>query len=506
MSTAAADAAARTAEFDPKAASSALRALVIGFFMILVDSTIVTVALPALMTGLHTDINGAVWVTSAYLLAYAVPLLITGRLGDRYGPKQMYLIGLTVFTLASLWCGLAPDIGQLIVARVFQGLGAAIMTPQTMAIITRIYPPEKRGAAMGIWGATAGIATLVGPILGGLIVDGLGWEWIFFVNLPVGLFAFWQALRRVPALPTHQHSFDWLGVALSGVGMFLLTFGIQEGKTHDWGQIAGPLTVWHLIIAGAVIMGVFVWWQAKNTREPLLPLRLFRVRNFSLGNAAIFFVGLFITSMSIPIMIYMQSVRGLSPTGAALMMAPMAVISGVLAPFVGKRVSSSRPGTLAAFGAGMNAVGLIAMVLLMHPDTPLWQFLLAFAAMGVGSGFMWAPLSTGTTTALARSESGAGSGVYNAVRQFGAVLGSALVAVVMETQIAAQLAAHPPIPVGTHSPKAPAGEGALMSGPVPPSLHEAFSDAMAQSLTVPAAAAVIAAVIAVFMGRPRQQG
>src|SRR6185436_8446783 len=149
----------------------ALFALCLGFFMILVDSTIVSVETPAIIADLQADVNDVVWVSSAYLLAYAVPVLITGRLGDRYGPKNLYLAGLAVFTLASLWCGLTASIGALIAARVVQGLGASMITPQTMAIITRIFPAERRGAAMALWGATAGVATLVGPILGGVLVD-----------------------------------------------------------------------------------------------------------------------------------------------------------------------------------------------------------------------------------------------------------------------------------------------------------------------------------------------
>src|SRR3954447_17788702 len=199
----------------------ALFALCLGFFMILVDTTIVTVATPAIISDLHADVNSVVWVTSAYLLAYAVPVLITGRLGDRFGPKNLYLTGLSVFTLASLWCGLTSSIGMLIAARVVQGLGAAMMTPQTMAVITRIFPAAERGKAMAVWGATAGVAMVVGPVLGGVLTGGLGWEWIFFINLPVGVLAFVLAWRLVPALPTHQHSFDWLGVALSGIGLFL---------------------------------------------------------------------------------------------------------------------------------------------------------------------------------------------------------------------------------------------------------------------------------------------
>lgn len=172
----------------------ALIALCVGFFMILVDSTIVSVATPDIISSLHSDINDVVWVTSAYLLAYAVPLLITGRLGDRYGPKNVYLVGLAIFTLASLWCGLTGSIGTLIVARVFQGLGAALLAPQTMSVITRIFPAERRGQAMGFWGAVAGVATLAGPILGGVLVDQLSWEWIFFINVPVGVIGFGLAM------------------------------------------------------------------------------------------------------------------------------------------------------------------------------------------------------------------------------------------------------------------------------------------------------------------------
>ena len=205
----------------------ALFALCLGFFMILVDTTIVSVATPAIISELHADMNSVVWVTSAYLLAYAVLVLITGRLGDRFGPKNLYLLGLTVFTLASLWCGFRPD-RDADHRRVVQGLGAALLTPQTMAVITRIFPADRRGQAMALWGATAGVATLVGPILGGILVDALGWEWIFFINIPVGVVGFMLAVRLVPRSDPHAH-FDWLGVALSGVGMFLLVFGLQQG-------------------------------------------------------------------------------------------------------------------------------------------------------------------------------------------------------------------------------------------------------------------------------------
>ena len=323
---------------DEKDPWPALFALCLGFFMILVDSTIVSVATPAIIADLQADVNDVVWVTSAYLLAYAVPVLITGRLGDRFGPKKLYLTGLTVFTLASLWCGLTGSIEMLIAARVVQGLGASMITPQTMAIITRIFPAARRGKAMGLWGATAGVATLVGPILGGVLVDGLGWEWIFFINVPVGLIGFALAWRLVPSLETHSHRFDWLGVALSGTGMFLLVFGIQEGHQYDWST-----AIWAMIIAGLAILALFVLWQRVNKQEPLVPLGLFSDRNFSLANVAISVMGFAITAMAIPIMIWAQVVRGLSPTQSALLLVPMAIMTIVLARPVGTLTDRVHP-------------------------------------------------------------------------------------------------------------------------------------------------------------------
>ena len=278
------------------AAWAALWSVAIGFFMILVDTTIVSTAMPAIMRGLDTGISGVVWVNSAYLLAFAVPLLITGRLGDRYGPKNVYLAGLAVFTAASLWCGLAPSIGLLVAARVVQGLGAALMTPQTMTVITRMFPAQRRGPAMGLWGSVAGVATLVGPVLGGVLVDTLGWEWIFFVNVPVGIVAFRRALAKVPQLERHAHRLDWLGVALSSVAMFLIVFGIQEGNTYDWDVIAGGVGVWHLLAGGLVVMVLFVLRQHFTRGEPLIPLRLFHDPNFSLANVAITGMGLTVVS------------------------------------------------------------------------------------------------------------------------------------------------------------------------------------------------------------------
>ncbi|WP_426979012.1 DHA2 family efflux MFS transporter permease subunit [Pseudarthrobacter sp. O4] len=473
----------------------ALWSLVIGFFMILIDTTIVSVANPKIMEGLNADINAVIWVTSAYLLAYAVPLLITGRLGDRFGPKKLYLTGLVVFTLASLWCGLSGDVQTLIEARVLQGFGAALMTPQTMAVITRIFPPDRRGAAMGIWGATAGVATLVGPILGGVLVDGLGWEWIFFINIPVGIVGFILALRYVPALSTHPHKFDIPGVLLSAVGLFLLVFGIQEGETYNWGTITGPITVGGLIIAGLVVLAAFVVWQRYNKGEPLLPLSLFKDRNFSLANIGITTVGFTVTAFTLPLIFYYQIVRGLTPTQSALMMVPMALISGGLAPVVGKIIDRVNPKYITASGLLLMSVALFWNASLMHPYTPIWLFLLPSAVLGFANAGIWAPLSTTATRNLPPRQAGAGAGVYNTTRQIGAVLGSAAIAVLIQARLAAEL---PAAPGGS-------GEASPMSfgGTLPAALHEGFSTAMGQSILLPAAVILLGAAVALFFAKPQ---
>ena len=483
---------------------AALWSLVLGFFMILVDTTIVSVANPTIMQGLDATMTATLWATSAYLLAYAVPLLITGRLGDRYGPRRLYLIGLTIFTLSSLACGLSPTIEMLIAARVAQGLGAALMTPQTMAVITRIFPPRERGSAMAIWGVTAGVATLVGPILGGFLLDALGWEWIFFINVPVGIIGFVLALRYVPKLETHAHRFDWLGVVLSALGMFLVVFGLQEGETFSWGQIWGPISVWSLIISGVVVLTGFVIWQRLQRGEPLLPLRIFRDRNFSLGSAIITMVGFTVTGLSLPLMFYFQLVRGLTPSQAALMLVPMAVISGALARPVGLYIDRHDPRRVALLGLLLQAAGLLLYSLWMTPDAPIWLLLIPSTVLGFSNAFMWGALATITTFGLPLPLAGAGSGVYNSSRQVGAVLGSAAMAALMAARLEAWLGADAGTgsAVGTGAGAASEVSGTLTVLPEP--LREGFAAAMSESLLMPTAAILVGAALSIcFAARPQ---
>ncbi|WP_253867001.1 MFS transporter [Mycobacterium asiaticum] len=465
---------------------AALWAMMLGFFMIMLDSTIVAVANPTIMTALRIDYSTVVWVTSAYLLGYAVVLLIAGRLGDRFGPKNLYLIGLVVFTLASVWCGLSGSAGMLIAARVVQGIGAGVLTPQTLSTITRIFPAQRRGSAMSMWGATAGVASLVGPLAGGLLVDSLGWQWIFFVNVPVGVLALALAIWLVPELPVRTQRFDLIGVALSGAGMFLLVFGLQEGQSADWAP-----WIWAVLVAGAGFMSVFIYWQAVNHRAPLVPLNMFRDRDFSLCNIGVGIISFASTAMMLPLTFYAQSVCGLSPTRSALLLAPVAISSGLLAPLVGLIIDKTHPVPVLGFGFSALAVSMTWLSFELEPGTPVWRLVLPFITLGVGMAFVWSPLAATATRNLPPEQAGAGSGVYNATRQLGAVLGSAGMAAFMTACISAEM------PLGAATSATSASEDAGLQ--LPEFLREPFSAAMAQSMLLPAFIALFGIVAALFL-------
>ncbi|WP_243229046.1 DHA2 family efflux MFS transporter permease subunit [Microbacterium sp. CIAB417] len=478
----------------PRSPWPALWAMVIGFFMILVDTTIVGVANPAIKEALDPTSNNldrVVWVTSAYLLAYAVPLLVTGRLGDRFGPRNIYLIGLAVFTLASLWCGLSTTLDGLIWARAVQGLGAALLTPQTMAVITRTFPPERRGAAMGLWGAASGVAMLVGPLAGGFLVDGLGWEWIFFINLPVGVVGFILAWILVPKLQTHQHRFDVPGVFLSAIALFLIVFGLQEAEAYDWGTIWGPISVPSLIITGVVVLVLFLWYQSRTKNEPLVPLELFRNRNFAWSNVAIAVVGFTVTAQGLPLMFFLQLARGLTPTESALLLIPMALAAGIVSPFAGRLLDRIDPRLMLVPGLLLVSISLFLFAFMMNTDIPIGWLLIPSAILGFGNAGMWGPLATTATRDLPPRQAGAGSGIYNTTRTVGSVLGSAAIAAFMQNRLEANL------------PGASDATGGFGEGPMPDAVAAPFADAMAQTMLLPAAAILLGVVAVLFLRRRR---
>ena len=496
----------------------ALAALCIGFFMILLDATIVSIAIPAMLRGLNASLNAVVWVTSVYLLTYAVPMLFTSRLGDRFGPKRVFMAGLVLFTAASLWCGLAGDVGTLITARGVQGIGAALMTPQTLAFISFLFPPARRGAAMGVWGGIAGLATVAGPLLGGVLVDSFGWQWIFYVNVPIGVVAVVMTVVLVPDWrPGAAHSFDVPGILLSGLGLLLVVFGLQNGQQYNWGEVWGGVTVFELIGAGVVLLVVFGFWQRFNRREPLLPLRVFGNRNFSGGVLASITVGFTMTGMFFPIVIYLQTVLGLTPLHAGLLTAPMSLVSGVVAPFSGRLSDKVSAKFLLMFGLVALAAGLAWISLQVTPSTAPLALIPALLLCGLGIGFIFSPMSTITMGSVPRELTGSASGIYNTARQVGGVLGSAAVGVLLQARITASLAAT----TANLPPEARAGlsNAANVEGGAPPDLagvpdsvrqqvtdaiHSGLTTAAAQTLWLPAAFLLLGALAAFAMNTSRR--
>jgi MFS family permease len=333
---------------------------------------------------------------------------------------------------------------------------------------------------MSLWGATAGAGMFAGPLAGGVLVDRLGWQWIFLINVPIGIAGFVLGVLLIPNLPGRRHPLDLFGVLLSGAGIGMVVFGLQEGQNHEWAW-----WIWGAIVTGLGLLVGFVGWQAAQRREPLIPLMLFRHRDFGLSNAGIALVSFAFVAFAVPLMFYLQEVCGLSPTRSALLTAPMAVATAVLAPLVGWMVDRAHPRPIVGFGFAMLTLGLIWLSLEMTPTTPVWRLLLPLTLIGAAGAFTWEPLAVIASRTLPPDLAGAGSAVYNAVRQVGAVLSSASVAALMTWLLGAE----PP------DRAAPA---------VPDALKDPFADAMSQSMLLPAFAAALGATTALFLfGRPQ---
>ncbi|SNT40707.1 drug resistance transporter, EmrB/QacA subfamily [Asanoa hainanensis] len=442
-----------------------LAILCLGFFMILLDTTVVNIAIPDMSTSLDASLDQILWIINAYVLVYAVLLITAGRLGDIFGPKRLFILGLVVFTAASAACGLASTPEQLIVFRVIQGVGGALLTPQTLSTITVIFPADKRGVAFGVWGSVAGIATVAGPTLGGYLVTDFGWEWIFFVNVPVGIVTVVLALVAMPDLRLNRrHRLDWAGTGLATLGLFLLVYGLIEGEPHDWGRVWGPITIVEVIGAGVLVLVVFLYHQyVSRAGEPLIPFTIFRDRNFAVMSwlsAAIAFsmLGLFL-----PLVIYLQSVLGLSALQAGFAVAPLSLLSMVIAPFAG-RVSDRAAGKwVLVAGLTLWCAGNATVVALAEVGTGQWGLLPGLLIAGAGLGMVFAPLQTIAMRNVAPQQAGAASGLINTARQLGGVIGSAAVGALLQAQLADKL---------TSAARANAAD-------LPPDVRQPFVDAVA---------------------------
>jgi len=418
--------------------------LTLGFFMILLDTTIVNVAIPAMSSntndGLNTTLDQILWVLNAYILVYAVLLITAGRLGDLYGQRNLFAIGLFVFTLASALCGLSQNATELIIARIIQGVGGALLTPQTLAIITTLFPPERRGAAFGIWGAVAGLATITGPTLGGAIITYINWRWIFFVNVPIGIGALVATFLIIPDLRmARRHGWDIVGVLLSTAGLFGVVFGLIEGQKYSWGQITSTVfTIPEVIGAGVVLLVLFMIWERFQT-EPLIPLSLFADRNFAVANWIAAAISFGMLSLFFPITIYLQSVRGFSALHAGLTLAPMSLTSAVVAPFAGRLADRIGGKYILMAGIAIFATGTALITWVAAPDSDWYNFLVPAIIAGAGMGMTFAPMTTVAMRNIQPRMAGAASGVLNTIRQLGAAIGSAVVGALLQNHLATAL-------------------------------------------------------------------
>ncbi len=422
---------------------AALLVVSLGFFMTLLDLTIVNIAIPDMISRLHASLDDVLWVINAYTLVLAVLLITAGRLGDLLGQRLMFVTGVVIFTAASAACGLAPGPSWLIAFRVGQGLGAAVLMPQTLAILTKVFPPERRGAALGVWGAVAGVATLAGPTLGGLLVTAFDWRYIFFVNLPVGVVVIALAILLIPEVTERRkHRIDIAGVLLASSAMLAICYGLVEGQRYNWGTITSFVTVPLVIGAGAVLLAVFLLAQAaRQDREPLVPFVLFRNRNFSLMNWVMCTVATGMMGIFLPLTIYLQSVLGFSALKAGLALAPAPVIAMFVAPMAG-RLSDRIGGKfilitgLTAFGTGMGWIALIATT------SSAWYDLLApLIVAGFGMGCTFPPMTTVAVRDVQPQLAGAASGMLNTTRQAGAVIGTAAVGALLQNRLFSSLTA-----------------------------------------------------------------
>ena len=424
----------------PSAPWLALAVLALGLFMTLLDLTIVNVAIPSIVDDLRASLDQILWVLNGYSLMYAVLLITSGRLGDIFGPRNMFVAGIVVFTIASAFSGLAQDPTQLILARGAQGFGAAILAPQGLPIMTTLFPAERRGGVFAIYGALSGLAVLLGPVLGGFIVTRFGWRWIFYVNLPVGLITLVLAFLLVPDLrPGRRHRLDWLGVALATLGLFGVVFGLIEGQRYEWGAVWSGITIPEIIAAGLLVLAIFlaVQWRRQD-REPLLPFAVFNDRNYRLMALVLLAMGFAIVGVFLPLTLYYQSVLGLSAFDAGLAIAPqplaMMLLSGVAAPLAARYAKYILVAGLTLFAVGMAYIAWTAQV-----SSNRWLFVPGLVIAGAGMAGIWTPVYSLATRDLQPQFAGVASGVISTVQELGAVLGSAAIGALLQNQLATDL-------------------------------------------------------------------
>ncbi len=406
-----------------------LAAVSFGLFMIMLDNTVVNVALPSIQRELGTGLSELQWIVTGYALSFAALMLIGGKLADAYGRRLIFVVGIGVFTAASLWCGLADSGEMLITARVAQGVGAALMNPATLSIIAATFPPKERGMAIGIWAGVSALALAIGPLVGGLLTQHLSWHWIFFVNIPVGAIAIAASYLFITESKDDTHvSLDLPGLATSALGLFALTYGLIEANAFGWtsARIVGSFVV------AAVSLTAFVVIERRR-RAPMLDLTLFRSGTYAGANVAMLLVALSMFGVFFFVSLYMQNVLGYSAVQAGAAFLPMTVMIILLAPVAGKL--SDRHGSRWLMTGGMVLLGVQLLYLSrLGAGADFWDILPGFVIGGMGMGLVMTPTAAAATRAVPVAKSGVGAGVLNAMRQVGGSIGIALMGAIVAQQ------------------------------------------------------------------------
>src|SRR5947209_1680198 len=392
-------------------------------FMVTLDNLVVTTALPVIRKDLHSGLSGLEWTVNAYTLTFAVLLLTGAALGDRFGRRLMFSIGLTIFTLASAAAALAPSIGALDAARAVQGVGGALVLPLTLTILSAAVPPERRGLALGAWGGISGLAVAIGPLVGGAVVSGISWHWIFWLNVPLGVVLAPLALSRLQESHGPSSRLDLPGLGLASAGLFGIVWGLVRGNSVGWGsaEIVGAL------VAGFAVLGAFVAWELR-TATPMLPMRFFRNRTFALANVSSLFMFFGMFGSIFLLAQFFQTVQHYSPLASGLRILPWTAMPIFVAPIAG--ALSDRIGGHRLMGAGLalQAIGLAWIALVMTPTAPYVDFVVPFAISGFGMALFFAPVANVVLSAVTPAEEGQASGANNAIRELGGVFGVAVLA------------------------------------------------------------------------------
>ena len=420
-----------------------LAAVSFGLFMIMLDNTIVNVALPTIQKSLHLKVSELEWVVTGYALTFGALMLTGGKLADLMGRRLMFVVGLVIFTLSSLGCGLAGSATVLIAARVVQGVGAALMNPSTLSIITVTFPPKQRGTAIGIWAGVSALALAIGPLAGGLITEHVNWNWIFFINVPIGALAILAAFAFIEESrdTSLEQRPDLAGQLTSALGLFALSYGLIEANTYGWtsGRILGAFAL------AAVSLVTFVLLELRQ-RLPMLDLSLFRNRGFAGANTVMLLVGLAMFGVFFYVSLYVQQVLGYSPVQAGASFLPWTLLIILLAPQAGRLSDRFGPRPFVTGGLLIVAGSLFIFSRLGVHET-FWNLLPAMILGGIGMSGAMAPTTAAAMASVRPEKAGVGSAVLNSMRQVGGSLGIAIMGAIVASGINSSIASGHPRPV-----------------------------------------------------------